>query len=85
MGSRSPWGVAAVESRQKGGDGDQRRAPAAAVLPGGRLWRGVLDLSSLCHRRRSGRQRTDGYSTAGMAVASGGTAAAGKAAAGGVK
>ena len=45
MGSRLPCRVAVVPSRRKGGDGDRRRAPAAAVLPGGRLWRGVLDLS----------------------------------------
>ena len=47
MGSRLPCRVAFVESRQKGWDGERRRAPAAAVLPWGRLWRGVLDLPLL--------------------------------------
>ena len=47
MGSILPSRVAVLPSRRKGGDGAQRRATASTVLPGRRLWRGVLDLSSL--------------------------------------
>ena len=47
MGSILPSRVAVLPSRRKGGDGDRRRAPTAEVLPGRRLWCGVLDLPSL--------------------------------------
>ena len=47
MGPRLPGRAAVVPSRRKGGEGDPRRAPAPADLPGGRLWRGVLDLLPL--------------------------------------
>ena len=47
MGPRLPGRVAVVPSRRKGGEGDPRSAPAPTDLPGGRLWRGVLDLPPL--------------------------------------
>ena len=46
MGSRLPCRVAFVESRQKGGDGDQPKSGLRQrFCRGARLWRGVLDLS----------------------------------------
>ena len=45
--SRLPCCVAVVPARRKRCDGDPRRATASTVLPGDRLWPGVLDLPSL--------------------------------------